>query len=102
MKCLLVDEANLLITQYLEIGNTSSPSNGWNLLSSVLTLAAGSDSIKDCMSACFLTSTLVKCVYLFFDLPAIQPGQGEGDITPAESRLLLQKTIAQVNHTTIF
>lgn len=48
------------------------------------------------MSACYLPSTLVKCLYLFFDLPPVTVGKGHGDITPAESRQLLQRKFTQV------
>ena len=96
----VVDEACLAIVNFLEIGHTQSPSNGWQLFMAVDTLAAGSHSIIDCMSASYLPSTLVKCLYLFFDLPAVETGQGRGDLTPAESRLLLQKTFVQVRFNT--
>ena len=62
-------------------------------------------------------STLVKCLYLFFDLPPISsnPSQGQGskvkttddddeeeeaEFTPKERRILLQKMFIQVRETT--
>ena len=90
------DEACLTIVKFLEIGHTQDPSRGWQLFMAIDTLAAGSHSIIDCMSAAYLPSTLVKCLYLFFDLPQVEVGEGTGDVTPAESRLLLQKTFVQV------
>ena len=65
-----------------------------NLLSSVCT-----DSLVDCMTVSSLPSTLVKCLYLFFDLPdvkeadSLEPGC---EFTPRERRVLLQKVFVQV------
>lgn len=92
----ILEEACLTIVNFLEIGHTQNPSNGWQLFMAVDTLAAGESGIINRLSAAFLPSTLVKCLYLFFDLPPVETGQGKGDLTPAESRLLLQKTFVQV------
>lgn len=96
LTCPVLDEACMTIVNFLEIGHTQAPSSGWQLFMAIDTLAAGSHSIIDCMSAALLPSTLVKCLYLFFDLPPVEVGEGGGDVTPAESRLLLQKTFVQV------
>lgn len=53
------------------------------------------------MTSASVPSTLVKCLYLFFDLPDIteteenQPNEG-CDFTPKERRILLQKIFVQV------
>lgn len=57
------------------------------------------------MTATSLPSTLVKCLYLFFDLPAndaTSPNSNEqidnnpAEFTPSERRILLQKIFVQV------
>lgn len=54
------------------------------------------------MTNAAVPSTLVKCLYLFFDLPEIP--EAEADVqdntrkfTPRERRILLQKTFVQVS-----
>lgn len=51
------------------------------------------------MTSVSVPSTLVKCLYLFFDLPEIEnadtPETGS-EFTPRERRILLQKIFVQV------
>lgn len=54
------------------------------------------------MTTASIPSTLVKCLYLFFDLPEIPEAEadiqdGNSDFTPRERRILLQKIFVQVN-----
>lgn len=47
-------------------------------------------------------STLVKCLYLFFDLPEMNAEEADvadvdSEFTPRERRILLQKIFVQVN-----
>lgn len=53
------------------------------------------------MSEVSVPSTLVKCLYLFFDLPELSEKEGnakdsKSDFTPNERRILLQKIFVQV------
>lgn len=53
------------------------------------------------MSEVSVPSTLVKCLYLFFDLPEIAEKEANfkdssSDFTPKERRILLQKIFVQV------
>jgi hypothetical protein len=53
------------------------------------------------MTPVSVPSTLVKCLYLFFDLPEIEnPDTAENgsEFTPRERRILLQKIFVQVNN----
>lgn len=55
------------------------------------------------MSEVSVPSTLVKCLYLFFDLPEMSEADannkdGNSDFTPRERRILLQKIFVQVNY----
>ena len=94
-----VDAASCAIVKFLEIESTEELSNGWMLLCTINLLSMGNDSLIDSMTVASLPSTLVKCLYLFFDLPDIvqpdtlQPGC---EFTSRESRVLLQKVFVQV------
>lgn len=53
------------------------------------------------MSEASVPSTLVKCLYLFFDLPEMSEQEANSkdsnsDFTPKERRILLQKIFVQV------
>lgn len=53
------------------------------------------------MSEVSVPSTLVKCLYLFFDLPELSEKEGnskdtKSDFTSKERRILLQKIFVQV------
>lgn len=94
------EAASIAIVKFLEIDNCEESSNGWMLLSTLNLLAAGDASIIQVMTAASVPSTLVKCLYLFFDLPEIpeeEADQNNGsEFTPRERRLLLQKVFVQV------
>ena len=73
------------------------------LLSTINLLSSGPSSLIDCMTAASVPSTLVKCLYLFFDLPEAPPddvtAQSEAAssvFTAYERRVLLQKVLVQV------
>ncbi|KAL7045562.1 hypothetical protein ACKWTF_002261 [Chironomus riparius] len=95
------EAASIAIVKFLEIENYEESSNGWMLLSALNLLAAGDASIIQTMTSASVPSTLVKCLYLFFDLPDItddeenQPNEG-CDFTPRERRILLQKIFIQL------
>lgn len=55
------------------------------------------------MTAASVPSTLVKCLYLFFDLPELDEtssknSESETEFTLREKRILLQKMFLQVFH----
>ena len=98
--CFSSDAASCAIVKFLEIESTEEQSNGWMLLSTINLLSMGAGSLIDCMTVCALPSTLVKCLYLFFDLPDVS-ANGDGletgcEFTPRERRVLLQKVFVQV------
>lgn len=89
------------IAKFLEPASPSAEedSRGWTLLSTLNLLSAGEASLVDTMTAAAVPSTLVKCLYLFFDLPQVQPPESKGpgsDFSPMERRLLLQKIFVQL------
>lgn len=76
-----------------------SNGNGWMLLTCLNLLSLGGPGLIEIMTAASVPSTLVKCLYLFFDLPDLEnsdtypPGC---EFTPRERRQLLQKSFGQM------
>lgn len=92
------EAAAIAIVKFLEIENCEESSNGWMLLSTLNLLAAGDPTIIQTMTQASVPSTLVKCLYLFFDLPEVQNGdvRETSDFSPNERRILLQKVFVQL------
>lgn len=93
------EAASCAIAQFLEMEGSEEPSNGWMLLSTLNLLAAGDLSLIQVMTSVLLPSTLVKCLYLFFDLPEMTDPDtplNNSEFTPREKRILLQKIFVQV------
>ncbi|KAB0793199.1 hypothetical protein PPYR_12819 [Photinus pyralis] len=95
------EAASCAIAKFLEIENCEESSNGWMLLSTLNLLAAGDTTLIQVMSEVSVPSTLVKCLYLFFDLPEMSENEANStdtnsDFTPRERRILLQKIFVQV------
>ncbi|EDV25542.1 uncharacterized protein TRIADDRAFT_23507 [Trichoplax adhaerens] len=63
------EEASSAIIEYLETTDQSVRS-GWNLLKTIQLLSAGNSAIVASLVATSLPSTMVKCMYLFYDLPS--------------------------------
>ena len=98
--CLSIEAASSAIAQYLEIKSAEDDGNGWMLLNSLNLLAAGGQTIVNTMTIAALPSTLVKCLYLFFDLAEVKKGKPKDEegpeLTPYKKRETLQKTVIQV------
>ncbi|KAL1508880.1 hypothetical protein ABEB36_003702 [Hypothenemus hampei] len=95
------ETASLAIAKFLEIENCEESSNGWMLLSTLNLLASGNSSLIQVMSEVSVPSTLVKCLYIFFDLPEISAQDANtkdsnSDFTTHERRILLQKIFVQL------
>uniref|UniRef100_A0A8D8WKM9 WD repeat and FYVE domain-containing protein 3 n=1 Tax=Cacopsylla melanoneura TaxID=428564 RepID=A0A8D8WKM9_9HEMI len=93
--------ASCAIAKFLEIENSEESSSGWMLLSTLNLMAAGDVSLVEVMTKASLPSTLVKCLYLFFDLPLMNEEEANmtddsSDFTPRERRILLQKIFVQL------
>lgn len=63
--------ASLAITDFLLVQDKEESSQGWILLNTLCLLSTGGQNIVDCMTSVHLPSTLVRCLYLFFDLPTV-------------------------------
>ncbi|KAJ8286942.1 hypothetical protein GJAV_G00045160 [Gymnothorax javanicus] len=92
------EAASRAIVQFLEVNQSEEASRGWMLLTTINLLASSGQKTVDCMTTMSVPSTLVKCLYLFFDLPLIPevPGAAQTELPPAERRALLQKVFVQI------
>ncbi|XP_023814561.1 WD repeat and FYVE domain-containing protein 3 isoform X4 [Oryzias latipes] len=108
------EAASRAIVQFLEVNQSEETSRGWMLLSTINLLASSGQKTVDCMTTMSVPSTLVKCLYLFFDLPHMTeasegptqqppaqektPGQGhpQPELPLADRRALLQKVFVQI------
>ncbi|XP_043249922.1 WD repeat and FYVE domain-containing protein 3 isoform X1 [Colletes gigas] len=95
------ETASCAIVKFLEIENSEESSNGWMLLSALNLLAAGDTSLIQAMTTASVPSTLVKCLYLFFDLPEMIEDEADitdtnSEFTPKQRRILLQKIFVQL------
>ena len=92
--------ASSAIAKFLEMDSVEEASNGWMLLTSLNLLSLGGPALIEVMTVAAIPSTLVKCLYLFFDLPDLEnadvlsPGC---EFSHRERRLLLQKLFGQVS-----
>ncbi|XP_048460451.1 WD repeat and FYVE domain-containing protein 3 [Rhincodon typus] len=92
------EAASRAIVQFLEINQSEESSRGWMLLTTINLLASSGQKTVDYMTTMSLPSTLVKCLYLFFDLPHVPdaPGGAQTDLPLSERRALLQKVFVQI------
>jgi hypothetical protein len=90
--------ASQAIIEYLEINDGTNSLSGWPLLRSLKLLSTGPNFILDKFAQASLPSTLIKCLYLFFDLPEISSIHSTNDagLSPLEKRILLQQIFFQV------
>ncbi|XP_061175428.1 WD repeat and FYVE domain-containing protein 3-like isoform X2 [Saccostrea echinata] len=93
------EAASCAIVTFLEMESSETTGNGWMLLTALNLLSCGNQALIDCMTAASLPSTLVKCLYLFFDLPEIEEPDKcnpNSEFTAEERRILLQKVFVQI------
>ncbi|XP_039614451.1 WD repeat and FYVE domain-containing protein 3 isoform X3 [Polypterus senegalus] len=92
------EAASRAIVQFLEVNQSEEASRGWMLLTTINLLASSGQKTVDCMTTMSVPSTLVKCLYLFFDLPHVPdvPGASQTEVPLADRRALLQKVFVQI------
>ncbi|XP_041911826.1 WD repeat and FYVE domain-containing protein 3 isoform X3 [Arvicola amphibius] len=92
------EAASRAIVQFLEINQSEEASRGWMLLTTINLLVSSGQKTVDCMTTMSVPSTLVKCLYLFFDLPHVPEAGGgaQSELPLAERRGLLQKVFVQI------
>ncbi|XP_054630463.1 WD repeat and FYVE domain-containing protein 3 isoform X3 [Dunckerocampus dactyliophorus] len=115
------EAASRAIVHFLEVNQSEEASRGWMLLTTINLLASSGQKTVDCMTTMSVPSTLVKCLYLFFDLPHMAeapvgpapspppppppppsqektpgPGNAPTELPLADRRALLQKVFVQI------
>ncbi|KAJ8285363.1 hypothetical protein GJAV_G00025980 [Gymnothorax javanicus] len=92
------EAASRAIVQFLEVNQSEEASRGWMLLTTINLLASSGQKTVDCMTTMSVPSTLVKCLYLFFDLPHMPEATGASptELPLADRRALLQKVFVQI------
>lgn len=93
------EAASRSIVQFLEINQSEETSRGWMLLTVINLLASAGQKTVDCMTTMSLPSTLVKCLYLFFDLPHVPEvvvAGTQNQLPPEDRHALLQKVFVQI------
>ncbi|XP_066509176.1 WD repeat and FYVE domain-containing protein 3 isoform X1 [Hoplias malabaricus] len=92
------EAASRAIVQFLEVNQSEEASRGWMLLTTINLLASSGQKTVDCMTTMSVPSTLVKCLYLFFDLPHMPevPAATQTEVPLADRRALLQKVFVQI------
>ncbi len=70
-----INRSGMSLLKYLESPGEDSETSltsgaGLTTLQAVLILANGPESLVTCMTACNLTSVLVRCLHLFISLPS--------------------------------
>lgn len=96
------EAASIAIVKFLEIENCEETSSGWMLLTTLNLLANGDVSLIQVMTSASIPSTLVKCLYLFFDLPEVLEDTSANEepcdykFNATERRSLLQKLFVQL------
>ncbi|KAJ8263051.1 hypothetical protein COCON_G00155080 [Conger conger] len=92
------EAASRAIVQFLEVNQSEEASRGWMLLTTINLLASSGQKTVDCMTTMSVPSTLVKCLYLFFDLPHTPEvaGASPTELPLADRRALLQKVFVQI------
>ncbi|XP_035234406.1 WD repeat and FYVE domain-containing protein 3 isoform X2 [Anguilla anguilla] len=92
------EAASRAIVQFLEVNQSEEASRGWMLLTTINLLASSGQKTVDCMTTMSVPSTLVKCLYLFFDLPHTPEAASASptELPLADRRALLQKVFVQI------
>lgn len=92
------------MVKFLELETMPDPGRGWLLLKSLNYLSSTNGSeVIEAMSAASLPSTLVKCLYLFYDLPATSDRselprllRRDSQLAPLQRRTILQELFMEV------
>lgn len=90
------DCASKSIIAFLMRDSAENTVSGWNLLNTLNFLASADTPVVECMVAASLPSNMVKCLYLFYDLPLLEKGNENTDKDVYEGVQTIQKLYTQV------
>lgn len=90
------EAASKAIMEFLREDSVEKTTSGWTLLNTLNILAAGERPVVECMVAASLPSNMVKCLYLFYELPQEHPRGNKTVEELQEERSIVQKLYCQV------
>lgn len=90
------ESASKRIIDFLMRDSAEDTVSGWNLLNTLNILSSADTPVVECMVAASLPSNMVKCLYLFYDLPPLE-GNNEKSIEDLRDDVsTIQKLYTQV------
>lgn len=90
------DFASKSIIAFLMRDSAEDTVSGWNLLNTLNILASADTPVVECMVAASLPSNMVKCLYLFYDLPLLDESNGQTGEDVRNDVLTIKKLYTQV------
>ncbi|XP_078381850.1 WD repeat and FYVE domain-containing protein 3-like isoform X3 [Oculina patagonica] len=88
--------ASKLILDFLMRDSAEDTVSGWNLLNTLNILSSADTPVVECMVAASLPSNMVKCLYLFYDLPPVEKTNEKTAEEVQDDLLTIQKLYTQV------
>ena len=90
------ESASKMIIDFLMRDSAEDTVSGWNLLNTLNILASADTPVVECMVAASLPSNMVKCLYLFYDLPPLEKTHEKSSEDVQDDALTIQKLYTQV------
>lgn len=90
------ETASRMIIEFLMRDSAEDTVSGWTLLNTLNILASADTPVVECMVAASLPSNMVKCLYLFYDLPPIEQTSDKSSEDMEDDAITIQKLYTQV------
>lgn len=88
--------ASKAVMDFLLSDSVEETGSGWKLLTSLNILAGGETPVLECMVAANLPSTMVKCLWLFYELPPVKETSGKTIEDQLQDLEIVQKVYSQI------
>lgn len=90
------EAASKAMMEFLSCDSGEETASGWNLLNTLNILSDGDTPVVECMVAASLPSNMVKCIYLFYDLPLPEKTKDKSVEELQDEGNIVQKVYGQV------
>lgn len=90
------DVSSTAVMDFLLLKSSEDRRSGWELLNALNILASGETPVLECMVAANLPSSMVKCLCLFYELPALGNTSGKAIEKEEEDRKRVQELYSQI------
>lgn len=84
------------VMDFLLLKSSEDRRSGWELLNALNILASGETPVLECMVAANLPSSMVKCLYLLYELPPAKETMGKSIENVQEDRKNVQQLYSQI------